>query len=190
VIIVARVRRHARVLGAAVALGCSDPYYVSLGGNAAELERDAGVVTSCPSDEVMLVPGSCAEPSPVVDRCETSSPVVSLAGECADRALVQCPPLTTSTSGSLDQDALDVLLTSLLRSCGQVNPNVVRVRLESGCATSFAIDLAPGGDAGDPVADCVALRLGAERYDCAESVACGVGEVFGIPTSSVEPGWL
>jgi hypothetical protein len=175
---------------AVVVAGCSDPYYVSLGGNAAELASDAGVTSTCASDEGTLVPGSSCEPLPDVDRCETSSPIVSLAGDCAARALVPCPPLTATTSGSLEQDALDVLLTSLLRSCGQVNPNVVRARFEAGCATSFAMDFAPGGDAGDPIGDCVARRLGAERYACAESIGCGVGEVFGVPTSSVEPGWL
>ena len=183
-------RCHARVLVAALATGCADPYYVSLGGNTAELGRDASVAPSCDSDEVMLIPGSCGEPVPEVDRCETSSAYSPLDADCSARTLVTCPPPTVSTSGSLERDALDARLTALLRSC-QMNPNALRVRFAAGCATSFALDFEPGqGDAGRSIGDCVAAQLGSERYDCAESIECGVGEIFGIPTSSVEPDWL
>jgi hypothetical protein len=189
------VKAHARVPGRACVLvavlvaGCSEPYYVSLGGNAAELGSDAGA-TVCTSDEVMLVPGTCGEPAPVIDRCETTSPIVALDADCSARTLVSCPAPVVLTSGSLEQDALAQLLTELLRSC-QMQPNALRVRFSAGCATSFAIDFAASlPDAGDATADCVALRLGAERYDCAENIACGVGEIFGVPTSWVEPDWL
>jgi hypothetical protein len=186
----ARVLRHARVLFAALATSCADPYYVSLGGNAAELERDASVAPTCASDEVMLIPGSCGVPVPEVDRCETSSAIVPLDGDCSARTLVTCPPPAVPTSGSLERDALDALLTALLRSC-QPEPNALRVRFTGGCATSYAIDFDLGqGDAGRGVGDCVAARLGSERYDCAGSIECGVGEIFGVPTSSVEPDWL
>lgn len=186
----ARGHCHARVLLAALATSCADPYYVSLGGNAAELERDASVAPSCSSDEVMLVPGSCGEPVPDVDRCETSSAFIPLDVDCSARALVTCPSPMVLTSGSLELDALDALLTSLLRSC-DVNPNAVRVRFAGGCATGFALDFdLVQGDAGRSLGDCVAARLGSERYDCAESIECGVGSVFGIPTSSVAPDWL
>lgn len=173
---------------ATVVTGCSDPYYVSLGGNAAELERDAGVVASCSSDPATLVPGSCGAPAPVIDRCETTRAIIELDGDCAARAPVTCPPPAVATSGSLERDALDDLLTAILRSC-QVTPNALRVRFADGCATSYALELGQG-DAGRSVGDCVAARLGTERYDCARSVECGVGEIFGVPTSSVEPGWL
>jgi hypothetical protein len=176
------------VLVAALATSCADPYYVSLGGNAAARDDFPSMAPSCTSDEVMLIPGTCGEPVPEVDRCETSSAILALDDDCSTRALVTCPPPVVSTSGSLERDALDALLTALLRSC-QMEPNAVRVRFAGGCATSYALDLAQG-DAGRSVAACVAERLGSERYDCAERIECGVGEIFGVPTSSVEPGWL
>jgi hypothetical protein len=186
----ARAPSHALVLVAALAASCADPYYVSLGGNAAQRDDAPSLAPSCTSDEVMLIPGSCGEPVPEVDRCETSSAIVSLAGDCSLRTLVTCPPPARATSGSLERDALDALLTALFRAC-QPEPNALRVRFAGGCATSYALDFELAqADAGRSVGDCVAERLGSERYDCAERIECGVGEIFGVPTSSVEPGWL
>jgi hypothetical protein len=186
-------RRGLWLLAALVALRCADPYYVSLGGNAAELASDAGMPPpACtPGGDMMLIPGAgCGERPPESDRCESSSQALSVRSDCAARTLLACPPPTISNSGSPDADALDALLGALLRTCGDV-PNALRVRFASGCATSFALDVAdPDADAGSALVACVSARLASERYACAETVSCGVGEILRVPTSAVNPGWL
>jgi hypothetical protein len=169
---------------------CADPYYVSLGGNAADLAGDAGSprpVCSVRSDP--LIPGArCGDAPPEPDRCASSSPPLGVASECASRRLLTCPAPAASSSGSLDADALDALLQSLLRACRE-EPNGLRVRFEHGCATSFSLDVTDG-DPGSLVLSCVSARLESERYACAEAVPCGVGQIFGVPTSAIDPGWL
>lgn len=172
--------------------GCADPFYVSLGGNVAELASDAGGIPVCapPSDDsAMLIPGSAcgdgSEPEP--DRCLSSSASVNVASDCAARRSFVCPPPPVSNSGSFDADSLDALLSQILRECRD-EANALRVRFESGCATSFTLDVsdesrAPG------VLECVSTRLATERYACAANASCGVGVIFRVPASSVEPDW-
>jgi hypothetical protein len=178
-----------------VATSCADAYYVSLGGNAAELASDAaapasdaGIVPICTPSSDELIPGStCGEPEPPPDRCRSDAVSVSVASDCSGRRVLACPEPTSSRSASREGDALDTLLTLLLRQCGD-EPNALRVRFESGCATSFALDVSESATF-PALPACVAARLEAERYACAENVACGVGDVYGVPTSWVAPDW-
>lgn len=154
--------------------GCVEPTFVSLGRNdeAALSVPDAAGPASAPLADAASFPVTF-----VLGPCPEGPDRVELASECETRRLLTCP---------LDlpaQETLDGVLSSLLRECGE-SVNQVRVSFAAGCAERFEL----GENASErarSARDCIARRLGAERYDCAAELTCAAGATFGVPTSSV-----
>jgi len=163
---------------------CTGPTFVSLGRNTERVARpDAGAVSSCsesPSGDSLL--SGCDEGPIEPLSCELAPPSVALDSACDTRRFVACPD---SLSG--DGARSNRLLSELLAGCTE-RSHYLTVLFNGGCASAFSLAPrdAPGADAASA---CVAARLGAERYPCAEAVDCGVGSTFGVPTSWVEPNW-
>ena len=152
--------------------GCAEPSFVSLG-------RNLSRVTQGPDAGVMLDEGDPSEPDIETDPCVPGNASTSIVTDCELRAAVECPAINES-----EPEPVSALLTRMIIGCVGYR-NRLTVRFSLGCATSF--DLVDTSDT--MLAACVAARLSAERYPCAEPVACGQGIYFPIPTASVEPDW-
>lgn len=152
-------------------MSCTEPSFVSLGGNVtrAALAADAGTRDASTAadtlDAVELVP------SP---GCEDESLRVPVTSDCSARGSVECASLETAQYG------IDEFLSILLRECRALD-NALQVRFgDSGCAVDFGLD--PNASSTTPdVEACVADRLATQRYACAEGLACGRGNSFQVP---------
>jgi hypothetical protein len=163
---------------------CAEPTFVSLGHDIQRVARpDAGPLTSCsdsPAGDSLL---SDCDDGPVEPlSCELATPGVALDAACGARRPVACPD---ARAGDLAPPSR--VLSDLLGGCTE-RSHQLTVLFSSGCATAFALDPIDAPDA-QAVSACVAARLGSESYACAETVACGIGSTFRIPTAFVEPDW-
>jgi hypothetical protein len=154
-----------------LAMSCTEPSFVSLGGNVtrAALATDAGLKDS--STAVDAVDGAELVP---LRSCGDEGLRVPVTADCSARVSVDCPPLGTA------QYEVDDLLSTLLRECRAVD-NLLWVRFgDLGCAVGFGLD--PNASSTTPdVEACVANRLATERYACAEGLACGRGTSLLVP---------
>ena len=148
-----------------LAVACSDPAFVSLGRNAQRVANapDAGGAdaTGAGQPESPTLPLGCP-------LSGTSEPVDTA---CEQRLLLSCP-----------EDASRMLFDVIAR-CTELAYQLT-VRFDAGCATAFRLDAsqALGILASPGVHDCVAARLTAERYECAQTVDCAVGSTFPLIT--------
>ncbi|MEO8184787.1 MAG: hypothetical protein ABI895_38760 [Deltaproteobacteria bacterium] len=160
----------AAALGASVLVACTEPTFVSLGRNLQQVARpDAGAVAAC-SEPLSGCDDAPADPP----SCELGTPSVALDAACDTRRPVACPDSLTS-----DPARLNRLLSDLLGGCSG-RAHYLAVLFSGGCASAFSLEPldAPGAEAASA---CIAARLGAESYACAESLDCGVGSTFGAP---------
>jgi hypothetical protein len=155
-----------------VVTGCMEPTFVSLGHNdeaVVSVAADTGSA-SAPSADAGRFPISGSPPA-----CPEGAGSVALTSACETRRPITCPDVDFPA-----QEALYAVLSSLLRECGET-VSQVRVAFAGGCAERF--ELAESSSATALAArDCIALRLDAERYDCAAELACGGGATFGVPS--------
>jgi hypothetical protein len=152
-------------------LSCTEPSFVSLGGNVkrAALATDAGVRDSSTATDTL----DAAEVVPL-PGCGDEALRVPVTSDCSARGSVECPLLETPQYG------VDELLSILLRECRALD-NLLEVRFgDSGCAVGFGLDANASSTTSD-VAACVANRLATERFACAEGLACGRGNSFQVP---------
>jgi len=107
--------------------------------------------------------------------CQLGNDPTTIDSACDTRHLVACP-------SDLMSDPLRVnrLLTDLLGGCTERSHRLT-VTFSAGCASAFSLEPidAPGTES---ASGCVAAHLAAERYACAESLDCGFGSTFLIPT--------
>jgi hypothetical protein len=171
------VRKRAAWQAMAVAgvwvCGCAEPSFVSLGRNISAVSgEDAGA--TAPSLFVDGDAGSSAVTAAdpfdirVLNPCEPAGENMAVETDCAARVPLPCPAPTIG-----DPDPLAAALWMLLRTCESWD-SVLRVRFEEGCATSFDIS----GSVPVQAPACVLQHLSAERYACAEAVACGAGRLL------------
>jgi hypothetical protein len=176
------------------ASACSEPTFVSLGRNIQSVasagagpdpdlfpfpdptpDPDLASVESCSESPAADSPLSgCSDPTDPAS-CQLGNDPTTIDSACDTRHLVVCP-------SDLMSDPLRVnrLLTDLLGGCTERSHRLT-VTFSAGCASAFSLEPidAPGTES---ASGCVAAHLAAERYACAESLDCGFGSTFLIPT--------
>ena len=178
-----------------LASACSEPSFVSLGRNSQSVESSSADAGSLPDSLLPTGADSCGNPqlssddpaTPGADLsfgCELEPqgeplglPVCGLVGEilpidsaCEQRRPLPCPEADGQPASPSH------LLFDVIGRCTDLAYQIT-VTFAAGCATAFSIEareplVAPS------VRACVAARLAAERYDCAQTVDCATGGTF------------
>jgi len=177
---------------ALMALACTEPTFVSLGRNtqnvaSADPDPELASAPLGPDPEYGLVadpeptatlescassPDGCEHP-PEPTSCTLGNAAITIGTACDTRRPVACPSDLAS-----DGDRVKRLLSDVLAECTE-RGHYLTVTFSAGCADAFSLDPldAPGAEGASA---CLAARFAAERYPCAESIACAVGSTFAI----------
>lgn len=173
-------------------VACGDPAFVSLGRNVQSVASaaDAGSPAVGSPAVGSLVPDdmSCAQGGASDLPDDVLSPVDIAALDC--QAGAPQPPLGCPLTGERElidspceqrqpvscSEDLSAMLFDVIGRCTDLAYQLI-VSFDAGCATAFRIEaLQPL--ASPSVRECVAGRLAAERYDCAQTVDCALGSTF------------